>query len=440
MSNHIPHPQRRGPATVIAVLALCAALAAARAAEAVSPDASDDDRRGATHMGLAAREFGHGPLMSLIDRGGDDDGLSRLGLDVRGYAEVGYSYDFRGNGHVPYFGRVFTDQRGNHVQLDQVNLTLERRANQGGGRIDVGGRFELIYGSDTYSFHANGMDFYGDGGGINGPDPTPFLQFDPTQLYVDVAFPVGRGLLVRAGKFVTLLGAESIDPTESPFYSRSYLFGFAKPFTHAGVMANYRLDEAGKWDVWAGVVRGWDQASDDENDGVSFTGRVRYRPDEKTEVRVAAITGPEQPTCCGGGDDDWRTVGDVVVAHEVTEKLTVAAEGLYGFDGSADVNGHSADWYGAALYARYQFTPRVAAGLRGEWFHDGDGTRLGTEQDLDVYEATAGLTITPFAGNRLWSNLAIRPEVRYDRAEDPEFDGGRRREQWTVGVDVLLDY
>src|SRR3712207_8488719 len=42
---------------------------------------------------------------------------------------------------------------------------------------------------------------------------------------------------------LTPIGYETINPTQSPFYSRSFLFGYAIPFTHTGVTAAYRFSD-----------------------------------------------------------------------------------------------------------------------------------------------------------------------------------------------------
>ena len=66
--------------------------------------------------------------------------------------------------------------------------------------------------------------------------------------YVDVTTPVAN-LKIRAGKFVTLLGYETINPNWSnsygvgSLYSHSFLFGFAKPVpTNASRMRSPRRD------------------------------------------------------------------------------------------------------------------------------------------------------------------------------------------------------
>src|SRR5207248_2019887 len=75
--------------------------------------------------------------------------------------------------------------------------------------------------------------------------------------YLDFFLPVGNGLNIRVGKFVTLLGQEVINPTGNALYSHSYLFGFAIPFTHTGAYATYSFSDAVTVDF--GISRGWEQ-------------------------------------------------------------------------------------------------------------------------------------------------------------------------------------
>jgi hypothetical protein len=382
-----------------------------------------------------------GTLMGALDKMGAADAFDRYRLDLHGHAEIGYTYnpDYSGD---PYFGRVFDDERGNHLQIDQLDLALQRQAIRSRRLWDVGGKVEMIYGYDTSRFHAHGLDWYSDCPDEDAEEDV--LQFDLTQAYVDVNVPVGNGLLVRLGKFVTPLGYETIDPTTTPLYSRSYLFGFAKPYTHTGVMANYRPDgDEGRWSVWGGVVRGWDQALEDNNDRVSFLVRVDYAPDPKWELRLGAITGPEGDFCdcdCPPNNDRYRTVVDFVVGYKPNDRLGFALEALYGYDGAADANGNGADWFGAAGYVSYVIDRRFTLNARAEAFRDSEGTRLQTGERLDLYSLTAGVTATPFPQHAVLSRLKVRPEIRYDYAEDPEFDGGTEYNQVTAAVEVLFTF
>jgi len=60
----------------------------------------------------------------------------------------------------------------------------------------------------------------------------------------------------------------------------------------------------------------------------------------------------------------------------------------------------------------------LSATARGEYFNDDNGARgIGAE----VYEATAGLEISPFPTNTYLSTLLFRPELREDWSGEKAF-------------------
>ncbi len=381
------------------------------------------------------------PLMSTIDRTGGGTMLDKWGVDVSGHIEASYTWSESsppdGTVNEDFLtGRVF-DVQHDEVYLNQVDLTISRTieatdsAKLGyADRFNVGFKVELLYGYDARFIHANGlMDHYTDDAARN-------EEFDLTQAYVTLGVPVGNGLLVTAGKFVTLLGQETINPTGNALYSHSYLFGFAIPFTHTGVTVKYNFTDTVNATV--GVVRGWEQATEDVNNAASFIGQFGYTWQPNSDATpinllLTGITGPEQTDVEG----NYRTVIDFIASMQATEELVLALNADYGFEDDAAPDGSFAQWYGVATYATYAFSDKLKATVRGEWFNDKDAARgLGT----NVYEATFGLAIKPFADNNLGSNVVFRPEIRYDYGQEGVFDNGTDHDQMTFAADVIFTF
>src|SRR5262249_23633112 len=155
--------------------------------------------------------------------------MDDLNLNIFGYVEASYTYSASSPPNNIITGRVF-DFEHEDPTLNQLDLTVQRTVDPSKGKFDVGFTVETLYGADSRVIHSNGMDMYGPGSF----EPNPNNQFDFEQIYADFAVPVGNGLLIRAGKFATLMGYETINPTTNPLYSHSYLFGFAIPFTQTG--------------------------------------------------------------------------------------------------------------------------------------------------------------------------------------------------------------
>jgi hypothetical protein len=181
--------------------------------------------------------------------------MTKYNLTFAGFVEGSYTYNF---GHpIGYFNydRVF-DVDDQHLDLNQVDLQFGKTVATSGTAFDFGGLVEVQYGRDARFIHSNGLDFYNPTNPFDPPE-----QFDLTQAYLDFYLPVGNGLTLTAGKFVTLLGYETINPTTNALFSHSYSFGFAIPFTNTGMLAKYQINN--QWAATIGFTRGWDQALKD---------------------------------------------------------------------------------------------------------------------------------------------------------------------------------
>ena len=383
---------------------------------------------------------GRRPLMSLLEGVGLADVLDDARIDLYGHVEGSYTRNFDNPQSGFNVGRVF-DFEDDEPTLNQVDFNIERRVNVSGDSFDVGGRLEVLYGGDSRFIHANGMfDHYDPEGPEDTTDITdgPENQEDIPQLYLDVNVPVGSGLRVRAGKFLFF---KQIDPNASVFYSHSFTFGAALPFTLTGVTGYYEITD--RIGLEAGVVRGWDDALEDDNDAVTGVGRVRYRATDRLNVSLAAISGPELED----DDDDFRTAVNFVASYRVSDQLTFLLDSIYGYQANVPGEG-TADWYGAAVYGIYKFTDQVSAAARVEYYRDDEGFTTGIVgagpflgfSSQSLYEATVGLTITPFANHELGRNFKVRPEVRYDYSSEDFFDEFTENDQVTFAVDAIFNF
>ena len=259
-------------------------------------------------------------------------------------------------------------------------------------------------------------------------------NFDLRQAFASWVAPVGSGLRFDVGKFVTPLGYEVLDGYDgyNDNNSRSFLFNYAIPFTHTGVKASYAFSSTAS--AMVGVVNGWD-ATVAQTKPKSFIGQIALTPIAPLTVYLNYVGGWEPVS----GRNVFRQVFDAVVALKATEHLTVAVNGDFGTeDGTSTVTpGDTAKWYGAAGYIRYE-VGSFGIALRGEYFKDQGGTRLGLGLgDANVAEGT----ISPyFKPSDHWM---LRLEGRYDHSSVPVFvksnatftDG-----QPTIGFNAMAIY
>lgn len=398
-----------------AMLAAVASAAFASIANAGTVPSSADQLTLSKPLAMDATPQKLSPLMSGLDKVGVAGPLTDWGITIGGY--VAASTTFYADRAPTKFqpGRSF-DSEDQDPTLNQLGLVVERTVDVTKGTFDLGGRIEWIYGGDARFIHSTGtFDHYG-------PDNGPDEQFDPVQLYADVAIPVGNGLLLRVGKFVTPAGVETINPTTNALYSPGLIFNYLLPLTHTGVMASYVLND--QWSFCFGVIRGWDDSFEDKNaNGVSFLGRISYAfPDKNQTLDVVIIGGPEFLN----DTTSTRVMVDTVYKVKYSDQWNFAIEGTTLWETDKDSKfGPSTDngfAMGLGGWASYKFSDYFTVNGRLEYLYDGQGIRFSGVSN-NVYSATLGVNITPFPTNDLGSNLHIRPEFRYDYAENTAFGG-----------------
>jgi hypothetical protein len=262
-------------------------------------------------------------------------------------------------------------------------------------------------------------------------DTFPFRnteKFDLQEAYASVMLPIGDGLTVKAGKFVTLLGYEVIESPNNLNFSRGYLFTLAIPLTHTGGLLSYTFSE--QFSVTAGVVVGWDN-SKDNNSAASFTGQFATTPIKDLTASLNWIVGPEQ----NDNKANQRAVLDLVVAYTGFKDTTLAFNFDYGFEqdeafltslGTRQNN--DATWWGVAAYAAYDFTEWFRLALRQEFFRDANGARTGFGNALNL----SSTTLT--AQFKIWKGLVGRLEYRHDAADEKVYKARTTRPDASGGV------
>lgn len=262
-------------------------------------------------------------------------------------------------------------------------------------------------------------------------DTFPFRNTEPFDLqeaYLSLMLPIGDGLTVKGGKFVTLLGYEVIESPNNLNFSRGYLFSLAIPVTHTGVLLSYTFTD---WfSTTAGVVVGWDN-SRDNNSKPSFTGQFAFTPIKDLTTNLNWIVGPEQ----NDRDNRLRFVLDGVVNYTGFKNTTIGLNVDYGFEQQeaflaslATRQDTDAAWYGVAAYLAYDITEAFRLALRQEYFRDVNGARTGFGNALSL----SSTTLT--AQYKIWKGLVGRVEYRHDAADEKVYKARTTRPDASGGV------
>jgi hypothetical protein len=388
---------------------------------------------------------------------------TNLGVHIHGLADVSYEYNLNepnesggskgglnpvaiGPGVNQY--REF-DTEINGFNLTQFNLHLDRTSDGGVGFVT-----ELNFGEVANVMRASTRN-----SNVN-PGATSGDVIDLTQAYLTYTAPLGSGIALQAGRFVTLLGAEVI-PTYSTYGSADYnisrglLFTLGEPLTHTGLRGTYTVND--KINFVLGVNNGWDDVTNN-NDGQTVEGELNLSSgDMLGSVQSLALAlnstfGAEQ---VNRGSSKLWAIDPVLTYKTPLKNLQFIAEYLYaqesgpvsvvpgyseqgnqfcinpangapfctpppasnfttGPDGTITIPGQ-VSWTGAAGYIVYDLNDNVEFATRGEFFDDPNGARTGIRQALGEVTGTLNYKVPAVTG------LLARLEYRHDESTAKPF-------------------
>ena len=271
------------------------------------------------------------------------------------------------------------------------------------------------------------------------PQESPYKNIE--EAYGSYLAPVGKGLQIDIGKFVTNAGAEVIEAKDDWNYSRSLLFQLAIPLYHSGVRLTYSPND--KVTLMGGVINGWNVVNDN-NTGKSVMASITYKPTGSVTLVENYIGGPEQPS----DNSNWRNLSDTVLMYTVNPQLSLMANYDYGHDTTGAVSpalgsapgfpvGTSVHWQGVAGYLKYQANKYVALVPRVEYFNDPQGFTTQFQGGQNLTDATVTLEVKP-ADNFMW-----RIEYRGDFSNQSPFlnnSGTLKKNQQLFMVGFLFNF
>jgi Putative beta-barrel porin-2, OmpL-like. bbp2 len=377
------------------------------------------------------------------------------------------------------FGHLFTD-KANLPLLNQILLTAQRPLDPKATDYDFGFKVQLMYGSDARYPHYLGEGEYW----ING-----LYQFTPIEAWAAAHTPwlFSGGIDIKAGQFVTLESAETIDPTTNYLYSHSYIFNFGVPLVHTGIMTISHVDPL--VDIYAGITSGVNTTFGGVNVAhPSFHGGIGLNLlDGNLTILATTHIGPEIPntngtnntidniTACGCNPNTaLRYLNDITAIWKATDSLTLITDLNYIRD-----DGFKASGYGIAQYAIYTVNDWLKLVGRAEVWRDNNNffvaafpgnfdfvnaehgflnTAVFAPAPTTYFEITGGLNISPALpqGTPLLKSITFRPEVRYDASLNgttpfdgqsvpggrgfPGFGAGTKSSQFTFGGDLIAKF
>ena len=369
--------------------------------------------------------------------------LTSRGINTYGWFDVGIGANNWGS---PFNGPITFNDRNWQGQMNQLYLVNERLLDVDNGRW-LGGRVDLLYGTDYIFTTARGLDANllnqaNPAGVVGAPSWASSKDYGLAmpQLYGEV----GAGNhAVKFGHFYTIIGYEVVPAIGNFFYTHAYTMQYGEPFTHTGILDTWTVND--QLVVYGGITNGWDNFSDPinilgianpaypgANSNAGFLGGVSFKNSDQTQSLTTTVASGNEPgsfvSATGPANIGNRSIVSTVYVNELSDKLTYVFQNDNGWQFNANPVSQNigqaaglAQWYGINQYMFYTLSDTLVAGMRLEWFRDNNGYRVlnpirnaifggpvGSGYAGNFWQATWGLNWKP---NRNW---IIRPELRYD--------------------------
>ena len=353
-----------------------------------------------------------------------------LGINIDGYLDAGYTWASTHPRDPANIRLRYFDKDHNKIVFNDFHIALDKPEKDWGVGFhisgDLGRTGELLR---EATFWGKSLHH----------EPSAELR----EAYLTTTLPIGEGLAIKGGLFVTTLGTEIL-PNPGAYndnISRSFLFNLAIPLRHLGVMFSYPVLKI--LNVSAGIVTGWDDPRDN-NHTPSFLGGITLTPTDTVSF-VSNIIAGEEPTFTGPNPNrnSARVTWSNVLTVKAFDPLAMSLEYTYGRQNKGSFGGtRDATWQGVAGIASYGWTDRFTTALRAEVFNDRDGARtLGNVAQTHANVTVAEATLT---GSYKFTKMLLgRAELRQDWGNTRVFKRSANngdKDQTTLAMQLIYTY
>jgi hypothetical protein len=425
---------------------------------------------GTTSLGVTRPSSMDSPLMSALATTGFGHWLSDNHLQLYGWIDVGANISTNstkpgGNAPAAY---LYTP---NTLQLDQTVMYLERLPDTvQKDHVDWGLRISAIYGENYRYTVAYGLasDQLLKHNKVNG--------YDFPMLYGELFIPqVAEGLMIRAGRFISVPDIEAQLAPNNYMYTHSMSYTFDN-YTNTGVIASLAANK--NWILQAGVTVGTEATPKHLNQtvanpfpnnpaqgqnnplypGATFKADPGSMPSYTLCARWDASDGKDDVNVCANGinkgtygynnlqwygmtyyhqfDEHWHLAAEAYNIHQngVPNASNAVVQNVYANNGSpfsshfmpynapnlavcsnAAVLTCKASATGLVAYLNYSPNPLDNFSIRPEIYRDPQGQRTGTAARYDNLALGWQHWFSP--------QIEVRPEIAYYHASAPAFNG-----------------
>ena len=198
--------------------------------------------------------------------------------------------------------------------------------------------------------------------------------------------PVGKGLRVDFGKFVTHIGGETIESIKNNNFSHGYLYSFGIPFQDFGFRFNYPWTDTLYTEFY--VLQGWNVTYKDNNGGKTIGPAIGWTPNPRVSMYAQYLGGPEQRD----NDNHYRHLLDLGLSLNPIDPFNILLSADVGYERNV-FSKKDTWWDGIMGVFRYKVTDAFEPAFRAEIYNDPDGFTTGVPQTVGEVTLTLNYRI-----------------------------------------------
>lgn len=272
-------------------------------------------------------------------------------LNVSGYAELYYAYDFNQPADHNRPGFFYSHNRHNEVNLNLGFIKLAYNT----GRV----RANIAMAAGTY-MNANYA-------------AEPGVLKNIYESNAGVKLSPDKNFWLDAGIFASHIGFESAVSKDCWIITRSIL-AENTPFYESGAKLTYTSDDS-KWLFSGLILNGWQHIQrPDGNNTPSFGTQITFSPNANITLNYSTLIGNDKPDSL----KQMRYFNNLYGIFHLTDKFHLIAGFDYGMEqtseGSTDYN----NWYSPVVIVKVNFNDKWSASARGEYYSDEKGVIIAT--------------------------------------------------------------
>jgi hypothetical protein len=352
-------------------------------------------------------------------------------INIAGWMDFDYTFRSTGRGInnvAPVMNRF-----GDEALVRQLGLYITKPLNP--EQLSFGFNVIFIGGSDA--------SFLGPtAGGWANTNPRFGSQFTDLNATAHLPILTEGGVDIKAGRQTTVLGPMGALPWQRYFDSSDYAWYNLEEGRYTGVSATWHVTKRLDWYNGA-EIGGWGVFFDNPVHGFDYITQISYWLDEEaknTKVWTTVLTGP---TSFADGQHGLNsTTFELGIQHNWNEywyqivdtQMTWSRGPVFGIAPP----GYRENAYDVYTYIGRHLNKNWDINSRFEWYYDQNGGGypggFGVP-NTSYYEITVGPDYHPTK----W--LQVRPEIRYDFANHPNFGpNNAEKNQLSLAIEALIKF